>query len=174
MIPEDVRLTSPSHCSVFRVLSVISRRWPLLSTPLHFDMQRHSLPLQELYCRKEWCFSQAVAKSWWSGPEMNFTCCVAQNFTRAVDLTCQDVGVLLYQICYNICHWLYELVMGRKVIRNKPSTLSGGVLRKIRCNTAAVCAGFIISSVAVFVFTFFFTCQWMVWLLALWNSLYHT
>lgn len=46
--------------------------------------------------------------------------------------------------------------MGRKVIRNKPSTLSGGVLRKIKCNTAAVCAGFIISSAAVFVFVFTF------------------
>lgn len=162
----------PRHCSVFRVLSVISRRWPLLSTPLHFDMQRHSLPLQELYCRKEWCFSQAVAKSCWSRPEINLTCCVTQNFTRAVGLTCQDVGVLFDQICYNICLWLYELVMGRKVIRNKPSTLSGGVLRKINI-IPQQSVQVLLSSSVVFAFTFF-TCQWMIWLLALWNSLYHS
>lgn len=37
--------TSQPYSLVFGVLSVISRRWPLLSTPPHFDMQRHSLPL---------------------------------------------------------------------------------------------------------------------------------
>lgn len=48
MIPE-----LPGRILVFGVLSVISRWWPLLSTPPHFDMQRHSLPLQELFSRKE-------------------------------------------------------------------------------------------------------------------------
>lgn len=58
--------TSQSHSLVFGVLSVISRRWPLLSTPPHFDMQGHSLPLRELFSRKEWRFSQPT--SWCSRP----------------------------------------------------------------------------------------------------------
>lgn len=57
--------TSQSHSLVFGVLSVISRRWSLLSTPPHFDMQRHSLPLPELFCRKEWRFSQPTSSCSW-------------------------------------------------------------------------------------------------------------
>lgn len=54
--------TSQPYSLVFGVLSVISRRWSLLSTPPHFDMQRHSLPLQELFSRKEWRFSQPTSQ----------------------------------------------------------------------------------------------------------------
>lgn len=63
MIPGDVSSTFLSHCLVFRVLSVISRRWPLLSTPLHFDMHQSLFLSEELYCRKEWAFSQLVSQT---------------------------------------------------------------------------------------------------------------
>lgn len=74
--------TSQPYSLVFGVLSVISRRWPLLSTPPHFDMQRHSLPLQELFSRKEWRFSQPTSQC--SRPLRSRLCLLENTMVRII------------------------------------------------------------------------------------------
>lgn len=93
--PGDVSSTSLSHCLVFGVLSVISRRWPLLSTPLHFDMHQASLPLAELYCRNEWRFSQPVTPNVGFGTNCKaFTAAWRSNISssRGLELNWHTVG----------------------------------------------------------------------------------
>lgn len=128
IIPGDVRSTSLSHCLVFWVLSVISRRWPLLSTPLHFDMHQplflsksyiagksdvfHSQRLKRggvhsvgIYSSANYTFKSNISSLW--GPRIKQPHCVLLIIIHCIWLIvyCRNVGVHHnYIVFYKMCH----------------------------------------------------------------------